>query len=529
MMSVEPPSGNAGKKSESAALSAAVHGSAIGAAARSSLSLPLVPPQRYFPWRVTRKLFIANASVLLVSGIGAWLVLTYFSGMFFSTQALSVPEARSAINTVFIVFGFITLVLLAITSGRFASPLGRLVQRARELRRLDPEREEDSLDSERGADDPGEWADLERALNRIHKELKQKTEALSQEREELSALIGAVSDAILAVDRSENPLFYNSPFATLFHTAQKGERAFTLGEMFRSPEVLMGYREVLKTGTMKIVAASLHTSPHALARHFSISIAPLKMGSPEGVAGAIGVFHDVTELKQSEQIRIEFVGNASHELRTPLTSIKGYVDTLREDLKAGRTDGAGQFIDIISRNVDRLIFLVNDLLDLSALESGAELKKTPVSTAEVTEAALKQIENKRAVKRQEIRVQMNATTVNAEPQRLEQVVVNLVHNAIKYVPEGSRIDVIWEMAVSGGGLGAPGTIFRIRDNGPGIPLEHQARIFERFYRVDSGRSREQGGTGLGLAIVKHIMLKHGGSVRLQSRPGEGAEFICFFP
>lgn len=498
----------------------------------------MVRPQRYFPWKIAKQLFFGQFIFVLVT-----LVLTGFSIRYFVyTNFLQTADIHAALARFdsYLTSLFITVLAgagayLALSARHYARPLGRLIQKARELRRFDAPFDEATIDEEELSEEPGEWFDLERALNRIHKDLRVKTEALAREREELSALIGAVSDAILAVDRQGNPLFFNSQFALQFRAAQGSgqgmiqgashsgvRRAATLGETFRVPEVLQGYKEVLETGRMKIVESSIHTPHHVLPRHFSISIAPLTSRDDGAVYGALGIFHDVTELKQSEQIRIEFVGNASHELRTPLTSIKGYVETLREDLKVGRLDGASHFLDIVSRNVDRLIFLVNDLLDLSIIESGAELKKTIVSTREVTEAALRQLETKRAAKRQEIRTCFGAEDLRADARRVEQVLVNLVHNAIKYIPEGKRIDVVWEIENHD-------TVLRVKDNGPGVPPEHQSRLFERFYRIDTGRSRDQGGTGLGLSIVKHIMLKHGGSVRLQSRPGQGSEFVCVFP
>lgn len=485
----------------------------------------MIRPQRYFPWRIARQIFLSQFFFVL-----ATLVLTGFSLRYFVyTNFLDGQEIHVALAKfdAYLTSLFLTILIgatlyLALSARYYARPLGRLIQRARELRRLDvpPSWEHD----ENGElhEEPGEWADLERALNRIHSDLRSKTDALGREREELSALLGAVSDAILAVDQEENIRFFNTQFAVLFRMNQARAKNPSLGEMFRVPEVLRGYREVLKTGHMTMVNASIHTPQSSIPRHFSISIAPLRSREDGAIYGAIGVFHDITELKQSEQIRIEFVGNASHELRTPLTSIKGYVDTLRDDLKAGRLDGASQFIEIISRNVDRLTFLVNDLLDLSVIESGAELSKGPVSTREVTEAALKALESKRAAKRQLLVGHFDTEDCMGDPRRIEQVLINLIYNAIKYIPEGKRIDVCWERAKDA-------TILRVRDNGPGIPPEHQARLFERFYRIDTGRSRDQGGTGLGLAIVKHIMLKHGGSVRIQSRLGEGAEFICTFP
>ena len=484
----------------------------------------MIRPQRYFPWKVARQFYFGHLIFVLVT-----LVLTGFSlryyvySSFLRTNdiALALGRFDSYLTSLFITVLVGAAIYLAISTRYYSRPLGRLIQRARELRRYGAV-SADNVDAEELNEEPGEWYDLDRALNRIHFDLRTKTDDLLREREELSALIGAVSDAILATDREGNPLFFNSQFAVLFRVAEKGQKALSLNEMFRVPEVLEGYKRVLESGEMQTVSAVMHSAHHSIPRHYSIAIAPLRMREEGSVYGALGIFHDVTELKQSEQIRIEFVGNASHELRTPLTSIKGYVETLREDLKNQRYDSAGQFLDIVSKNVDRLIFLVNDLLDLSTLESGAELEKSTISTREITETALKQLEAKRAAKRQEIQTRFTAETLFADPRRVEQVLVNLVQNAVKYIPEGSRIEISWDNE-------GTKTCLRVKDNGPGVPPEHQARLFERFYRVDTGRARDQGGTGLGLAIVKHIMIKHGGNVRVQSRPGEGSEFICTFP
>jgi two-component system phosphate regulon sensor histidine kinase PhoR len=484
----------------------------------------MIRPQRYFPWKIARQIYFGHFAFVVIV-----LIITGFSLHYFAyNEFLGGEDIHVALDRF---DTYLTSLLLSVLVGcaiylvfstrYYTRPLGRLIQRARELRRLDTPIEE--IEGDELFEEPGEWYDLERSLNRIHKELVTKTEALSREREELSALIGAVSDAILAIDRNGNPLFFNSQFAVIFEVGKSGgPKTLSLSEMFRVPDILQGYRGVLETGVMQTVNASIHTPQYPLPRYFSISIAPLRERDGEPAYGALGIFHDVTELKQAEQIRIEFVGNASHELRTPLTSIKGYVETVRDDLKKERFADAGKFLDIISRNVDRLIHLVNDLLDLSTLESGAELKRVNVSTREITDAALKPLETKRAAKSQEINIHYLTESLIADPRRVEQVLLNLVHNAIKYIPEGKRIDVYWENDNDG-------TVLRVKDNGPGIPSEHHSRLFERFYRVDAGRSRDQGGTGLGLAIVKHIMIKHGGSVKLTSRSGDGTEFSCTFP
>ena len=485
----------------------------------------IIQPQRYFPWKIARQHFARHFVYVLVTLVITGFSIRYYVFSTFSrTEDISLALARfdTYLTELFLTVLAVSAIYLFVTTRHYVQPLGRLIQRARQLRRLESVAELDEVDPEALNEEPGEWYDLERALNRIHKELRSKTIALSRESEELSALIGAVNEAIFAVDREENPLFFNSQFALFFPVAAGGAEALSLGETFRVPEILQAYREVLSQGALKVVTTSLHTSRHSMPRQFAVSIAPLKGGESQTVFGAIGIFHDITELKQADQIRIEFVANASHELRTPLTSIKGYLETVREDVKVGRHEDAVKFLDIIARNVDRMVSLVSDLLDLSTLDSGAQLKTSEVSAQEVTDSVLRQLETKRAAKRQEIKVHYSTNKVHADARRVEQVLLNLVHNAIKYVPDDHRIDIFWEHI-------GQSTFLRVKDNGPGIPVEHQGRLFERFYRVDPGRSRDAGGTGLGLAIVKHIMLKHGGSVRLQSKPGEGAEFICHFP
>jgi two-component system phosphate regulon sensor histidine kinase PhoR len=370
---------------------------------------------------------------------------------------------------------------------------------------------------------PEEGADLETALGRMRTDLEGKTQALSQERQELATLMGALSDAILAIDAGGNPLFFNSRFALLFGGSDFGQRRPRLGEVFRVPELLETFQQALTAGSRGECSVPLHVRSEGLLRHFVVSVAPLSS------YGAVGIFHDVTELKRAEKVRIDFVANVSHELRTPLTAIKGYADTLKADIAEGRHQSAGKFIDVITRNVERLMDLVRDLLELSSLESaeagGAGARpfvKTEIRTRELTERVLAQLDGRRGDKNHSIEVEYGASTFAADGKQAEQVLVNLLENAIKYVPRDGRIQVRWEKRPEG-------TFLHVADTGPGIPPEHQPRLFERFYRVDQSRGRDSGGTGLGLAIVKHIMGLHGGAAWVISEPGRGAEFVCRFP
>jgi two-component system phosphate regulon sensor histidine kinase PhoR len=413
--------------------------------------------------------------------------------------------------------GLIFAIFSAWLSRRLVFPLGRLIVKARAVF------QKEGLGSPSGLNEENsdEWLDLEDALEKIQKDLKQKTDTIAIEREELATLMSAISDAILAVDLNGNPLFFNSRFALLFKERDLHEKLPRLGEMFRSPEILNAFHSALTEGRQVDTGVKIYLEQAGNQRDFILSVAPLRKESAQ-IYGAVGIFHDVTELKRAEQIRIDFVANVSHELRTPLTSIKGYTETLAADLKTGSIENLDSALQVISRNVQRLMALIGDLLDLSSLESGSEVSKGPIDTEELTSRAVYHLEARYRSKGQVIETSYSAKSVIGESQRIEQVLINLLENAIKYVQNDGKIRISWETSDKW-------ILLRVSDNGPGIPHEHQPRLFERFYRIDKARSREMGGTGLGLAIVKHIVQAHGGSVYVMSEPGKGTEFICQFP
>ncbi len=398
------------------------------------------------------------------------------------------------------------------SGSQMLGPLGRLLFRARELPGAGgtPAEEEHVYD---------EWSDLEDSIEGIRRSLEQNAEILSQERQRMSTLLESVTDAVLSVTRDELPLFFNQRFAAVFCSGMQAVYERKLWELFREPEILSTYRNVIQSGRPAELP-SFAFGQSGERRYYSLSVSPLR-DEKGRIYGALGIFRDVTELKRSEQMRIEFVANVSHELRTPLTAIKGYADTLLEDARESRPITPG-FVEVIARNTDRLMRLVSDLLDLSALDSrsGSELvQKQRVDVREATNKVIQQLVPNLQKKNQTICLDAQVETVWADPVRLEQVLTNLLDNAHKYTPSGGRIHVIWK----------PDVELHVTDTGPGIPVEHQSRLFERFYRIDKARSREVGGTGLGLAIVKHIMQRHGGTVKVVSEVGKGADFVCYFP
>jgi len=287
--------------------------------------------------------------------------------------------------------------------------------------------------------------------------------------------------------------------------------------------------EVVRHHEVAAIAARLGREPEVLdhelrlegpgaARFLQINALALRdrQGRPDG---ALLVFHDVSRLRQLEAIRQEFVANVSHELRTPLSLIKGAVETL---LDGGKDDPVAltRFLEIIDRHADRLTLLINDLLLLSTLDSGrVRLVLQPVPLRAAIQEVFEDFRLRAHARGVELANDVPAGLfAEADPDRLRQVLANLIDNAIKYGRADGRATAC-ARAMPDGGIEVG-----VSDDGPGIQPEAQARIFERFYRVDKARSRDQGGTGLGLAIVKNVVQAHGGDVRVESPPGKGTTF-----
>jgi two-component system phosphate regulon sensor histidine kinase PhoR len=245
------------------------------------------------------------------------------------------------------------------------------------------------------------------------------------------------------------------------------------------------------------------------------SVTPLKGGEE-----IVSIFHDITEIKDIEKIKKDFVINVSHELRTPLTAIKGYAETLRKEVD---TAPGKRYLEMVERNTDRLINIVNDLLLLSSLEEKAVLELEDIDLGGFLENVIRIFDQRLKDKRLSLVVDVkeNLPPIKADLFKLEQILVNLLDNAIKYTDHG-------EIAISAG-VKENRVRIQVRDTGIGIPKENIPRVFERFYVVDKSRSRKSGGTGLGLSIVKHIVLLHKGTIGIESIPGEGTTVTVTFP
>ncbi len=332
------------------------------------------------------------------------------------------------------------------------------------------------------------------------------------------ALFDSMIEGVLVLDEKNLVRFANQTFAQMFMT-NGILRGKALLDAVRLHEVADIVEHARVEGRVMDYELKLSGEPE---RWLQINAAAL-VSVDRRKLGTILVFHDLTRLKQLERTREEFVGNVSHELRTPLSLIKGYVETL---LDGARNDPAvaERFLKIIERNTQRLDLLIQDLLTISALESGRmKLDLQPVALRALVEKVLTDLNAKAENKGVTLVNELPELTANADVNRLDQVLANLVDNAIKYGQASGSV------RVGGKKLEDDKLEIFVQDDGPGIPPEALDRVFERFYRVDKARSRDQGGTGLGLSIVKHIVQTHGGAVWAKSELGKGATFFFTVP
>jgi two-component system phosphate regulon sensor histidine kinase PhoR len=368
---------------------------------------------------------------------------------------------------------------------------------------------------------------LSKAIDEITIQFRNRIDEVSKERDYLQTIFKGMAEGVLVVDERGRILVANHALRHLLHLPPSVANRTAL-EIVRNAQLEEAIRNVIQQANSASFELNL---PLPLGKTFDVNVVPI-MSSPgekekgaEGIRGAIAVFHDITRLKELEKVRQDFVANVSHELRTPLTTIKGYAETLLEG--ALHEEVATQFVQVIKRHADRLTKIVEDLLTLSKIESKEfQLKSENVLVVGIIDDAIDFV--KEISERKGISIRKNtispSLSVHADRDYLEQVLINLFDNAIKYGrEEGGEIII---SAIEEG----PGEVqISLRDNGTGIPKEDLPRIFERFYRVDRGRSRELGGTGLGLSIVKHLVQAHGGRVWAESQLGEGSTFYFTLP
>jgi two-component system phosphate regulon sensor histidine kinase PhoR len=363
-----------------------------------------------------------------------------------------------------------------------------------------------------------ETALLNQSLRRMASRIRELVERLSLESMRRDVILKSMAEGVLAVDHQMRVLFCNQALSDALDLKHPVEENTPLLGLVRDPKFLSLISGVLSSGE-SVKCKLQFTSDEASV--FEAYVAPLAVPPHRG---ALVILHDITGLERLERIRRDFVANVSHELRTPLTAIRGYAETLLAGA-LGDTEYNRRFVEIIQAHAIRLNNIASDLLTLSDLESGRrDAEPGPISVEEAVNTALLTVEPEARIRGVHlVRGSVSDALITGHALRLEQALVNLLDNAVKFNREGgeARIDT---------GVTPDGRVYiSVSDTGNGMPSDDLPRIFERFYRVDRARSREVGGTGLGLSIVKHVVERMDGSIKVDSRLGRGSTFTILLP
>jgi len=357
-----------------------------------------------------------------------------------------------------------------------------------------------------------DFADLERAAMGLRKKYLRLRRQSQEERRGYETVFSGLKEAIVTVDQDLRIISFNSCFMNFFKWAPvKEHSSYFLHDVIRDPQIIKTFKKTFDQNMIQKNEIDM----------YQLFVTPLP-SRIENESWCLGVFYDLSEIRKTEKIRIDFVANASHEMRTPLTVLKGYSEILAKKLKDKNLAQEYALLEPILQSSEQMSVLMDEMLNLSKVDVSSALQKTQLSTEAITSEVMNEVGNLLNMNHKRINVDFQAKEVFANADSVRQILRNLLVNAVKYSGDAQEISITWRSTVTG-------TSLHVKDNGPGISKDHQDRIFERFYRVDKGRSRDQGGFGLGLALVKHHMLNHQGQVRLVSDLGQGSEFICDFP
>jgi two-component system phosphate regulon sensor histidine kinase PhoR len=426
-------------------------------------------------------------------------------------QEMVRPAQRRMLLSVLALLPLAALLSFAI-SRRISRPIDAMTRAAGAFARGD-------LDARVPAPDIVEFEALAGTLNGMADALKDKLRTIRILLDEQRAIFAGMSEGLLVVDRSEHVRELNPAAARMLGVDAAASRGRTLQEVARNPALQMLVDRVLRegAGAEEFVVLHAHEEVSVQARASALRAAG------EGITDALVVLLDVTRLRELEATQRDFVANVSHELKTPVTSIRGFAETLAAEAS---TENGRRFADIIVRQAGTLERIIEDLLDLARIEHVHERG----GLARALQPLLPILEDAAASCADDAAARSVAVSVSCPPELwadvdanlLDRAVANLADNGVKYSEPGGRVEI--EAAAAAGGIE-----IRVRDGGCGIAPEHHERIFDRFYRVDKGRSRALGGTGLGLAIVRFVARAHGGAVRVESAPGKGSTFTLSLP
>ncbi|MCL6622593.1 MAG: PAS domain-containing protein [Syntrophobacterales bacterium] len=430
--------------------------------------------------------------------------------------ALPATAMKAPVRQVYLQVLVGALIILGLAAGLSLWLSRRLTRPLEEIRRGAERLGRGNLSLKLPTPEVEELVSLADALNSMAEQLNERITTIQEQRREQEAILASMVEGVLAVDPRGRLLSFNRAAAALLNLAPEMVGR-NITEVVRNPDLQWFVTRAL--AATEPVEGEVTVREDEEERILQAHGTTLR-DSRQVVLGVLIVLHDITRLRRLEIARRDFVANVSHELKTPVTSIKGFVETLLEGALQD-PQHAEEFLKIISRQVERLHQIIEDLLSLSRIEQEAEQGRIILHgrrLGPVLRAALQACSDRARDKEitlelscpEDLRARLNDTL-------LEQALVNLIDNAIKYSGPQSRVQI--EAAKEDGWVAV-----RVRDQGIGIPKEHLPRLFERFYRVDPGRSRKAGGTGLGLAIVKHIAQAHGGKVTVESTPGQGSVF-----
>ena len=364
----------------------------------------------------------------------------------------------------------------------------------------------------------GDVGRLAESINTVTENLTEKIDKLEKENSRVHAILNSMIEGVIAVDKDARILSVNPTVEKIFNILKQDAEGRFFLESIPNNDIFEVIDGVLKKG--EVVSREL-SIVLPVQKVFQVNASPIFENGR--ISGGIVVIHDVTEIRKLERMRSDFVANISHELKTPLTSIKGFVETLLEGALNDK-ENSRNFLKVIQEHTDRLNNLINDLLDLSYLESKeAKLETEKVNIRDLFDRVLSGFKSQ--LKKKNIEVQNDLPselTADIDRGKIEQVLTNLIDNAIKFNKENGFIKIYSRNPDNK-------VKITIEDSGAGIPEKDITRIFERFYRVDKARSRELGGTGLGLSLVKHIVELHGGTAGVDSTEGLGSRFYFFLP
>jgi len=438
----------------------------------------------------------------------------------FMRLALPLTETRQAFSRLWSVVlagmllaGFLTILVSFALGKRVTEPVERLTDFASRVSRGD-------FDSRAGVESKDEIGELAGALNHMAATIKEKMRLISEGKNKLETVLANMTSGVIFINRKRQVDLVNPAAEKFLSFTGEGSLGVVQDALIKHPELSATIDRALEScGTME-TEIKIESPQEA---ELQVVISPISDNAGNCI-GVVAVLHDITERRKVERMRKDFVANVSHELKTPVTSIKGFTETLL-DGALDDPETSREFVEIIDKEADRLKRVIQDLLELSRIEGKQiQLNYEPQDLSLIVKNTVHNLRGQIQSKNIKVHYDLPETPVIAAVDRdiLEQILVNLVDNAVKYTPDGGDIGItITEQS--------PDVIIKVWDTGPGIPPGDIDRVFERFYRVDKTRSREQGGTGLGLSIVKHLVDLHGGTVGITSKPGTGAEFFFTLP